>query len=111
MSRNTLLSWVEDKEPSTVTNEEPENKTCTRCNPFISNAVVAVVGLVVEVVEVVEEEEDDDDTSKPKASFICGTDSPVKLASLTTAAPRNKTQSHGIVSLRVVPALEAPPPE
>ena len=99
-----------DKEPSTVTKEEPENNTCTRCKPFISKVVVVVEGVVV-----VEEEDDDeeeevvDGTSSPNASFICGTDSPVKLASLTTAAPRNKTQSQGIVSLRVV-MLEPPPP-
>ena len=48
--------------------------------------------------------------SIPNASFICGTDSPVRLASLTTAAPRSIRQSQGIVSLRVVP-LEPPPPE
>ena len=34
--------------------------------------------------------------SPESESFICGTDSPVRLASLTTADPRSTRQSHGM---------------
>ena len=114
-------SPVDDREPSTVTKEEPENNTCTRCKPFISNVPTVDGGDVVVVVDdeeadeedVADDDDDDDDddeaaagVSNPRASFICGTLSPVRLASLTTAAPLRSRQSQGIVSLRVVPLLE-----
>mmetsp|Transcript_25973 Transcript_25973/g.60814 ORF Transcript_25973/g.60814 Transcript_25973/m.60814 type:complete len:331 (-) Transcript_25973:942-1934(-) len=38
-------------------------------------------------------------SSTLRASFICGTDSPVSVASLTTAEPLNTSRSHGTTSL------------
>jgi hypothetical protein len=53
----------------------PENNTHVRCNPFMSS-LMALVSL---------------------ASFICGTLSPVRLASLTMQLPATRRQSHGMV--------------
>ena len=68
---------------STAEKGLPENNTCTRCNPFISKLIEeeeeeAAVDVAVVVAVVVEEEEEG--ASKPRASFICGTDSPALIA-------------------------------
>mmetsp|Transcript_128322 Transcript_128322/g.348316 ORF Transcript_128322/g.348316 Transcript_128322/m.348316 type:complete len:206 (-) Transcript_128322:578-1195(-) len=54
----------------------PEKRLCTRSGPCMSSAR----------------------SSTTIASFICGADSPVKLASLTMASPRTMTQSQGTMS-------------
>mmetsp|Transcript_67444 Transcript_67444/g.119583 ORF Transcript_67444/g.119583 Transcript_67444/m.119583 type:complete len:262 (-) Transcript_67444:655-1440(-) len=45
------------------------------------------------------------------ASFICGTDSPVRVASLTTALPRSRTQSQGTTSTAAALLPSAAMPE
>mmetsp|Transcript_79550 Transcript_79550/g.125472 ORF Transcript_79550/g.125472 Transcript_79550/m.125472 type:complete len:202 (-) Transcript_79550:898-1503(-) len=55
----------------------PENSMCTLCVPSISSLLSSCPGKFF------------------NASFICGTDSPVSVASFTTASPFNKTQSQG----------------
>ena len=56
----------------------PENNVWTRCSAFIAKVFVF---------------------PDCRASFICGIDSPVKVASLTTADPRTNTQSTGTMLL------------
>mmetsp|Transcript_2116 Transcript_2116/g.6630 ORF Transcript_2116/g.6630 Transcript_2116/m.6630 type:complete len:256 (+) Transcript_2116:3391-4158(+) len=64
--------------------EVPAKSACTRSAPSRSSARPAADGSSAFTVS---------------RSFICGTDSPVREASFTTAAPRSNRQSHGTTSL------------
>mmetsp|Transcript_41840 Transcript_41840/g.98010 ORF Transcript_41840/g.98010 Transcript_41840/m.98010 type:complete len:819 (-) Transcript_41840:1372-3828(-) len=58
--------------------EVPAKRVCTRCVALTSRRVLPA--------------------APSSWSFICGTDSPVRLASFTTAVPRSSKQSHGTMS-------------
>mmetsp|Transcript_32457 Transcript_32457/g.103530 ORF Transcript_32457/g.103530 Transcript_32457/m.103530 type:complete len:372 (+) Transcript_32457:4540-5655(+) len=62
----------------------PAKRECTRSAPSRSSVRRAAVA---------------SPSRSGSRSFICGTDSPVSEASLTTAAPRSSRQSHGTTSL------------